>query len=449
MANNFLSGGLLGMGGFGGINAQPPSLLGEFYDPKMARNAQIKNMLLGMGVGLMSEKGIGRGAELALTMGNQAQDDYRRMAFDQYRMKQAEDERAYGRERDAKADERWQMQYDDNKGRQQKADAWQNTQMDWQMQDRQQQEDMQAGQQNAVEGFAQDFTSQGGDLFDPGMQGWLRGQGVQGVNPQDTQRYDRMQPYMAAQDYGGAFQQMTAEPAQPDLPNSYEEYMLAQQDPRFAEYQTQQKRAGAAQTNIDMKQENAFAGEAGKVQAKILGDYLEDGKNAAVMSSNVNMLRELGAQVNTGKGAEVMVALGPYAEYFGVDIGGLGEAQAYEAIVARIIPTMRPAGSGPASDFDARQFVQSLPQLGQTPEGNAIIENTLEALSEHKMAAAQIAEMAFSGQIEPAQAFQMIRELGDPWSMWKQARDQYAVPQQQNPNAPRIRKYNRDTGRLE
>jgi hypothetical protein len=256
-----------------------------------------------------------------------------------------------------------------------------------------------------------------------------------------------MQPYMAAQDYGGAFQQMTAQPQQPDLPNSYEEYLLAQKDPRFAEFQMQQKQAGA--TKIDMKQENAFAGEAGKVQAKILGDYLEDGKNAAVMSSNVNMLRELGAQVNTGKGAEVMVALGPYAEYFGVDIAGLGEAQAYQAIVARIIPTMRPAGSGPASDFDARQFVQSLPQLGQTPEGNAIIENTLEALSEHKMAAAQIAELAFSGQIEPAQAFQMIRELGDPWSMWKQARDQYAAPQQQNPNAPRIRTFNPNTGRLE
>jgi len=104
MANSFLSGGLLGMGGFGGMNAQPTSLLGEFYDPKMARNAQIKNMLLGMGVGLMSEKGLGRGAELALTMGNKAQDDYRQQAFDAYRMKTGEDDRQRQRKREDKAD---------------------------------------------------------------------------------------------------------------------------------------------------------------------------------------------------------------------------------------------------------------------------------------------------------------------------------------------------------
>jgi hypothetical protein len=437
------------MGGMGGLGAQPTSLLGEFYDPKMARNAQIKNMLLGMGVGLMSEKGIGRGAELALTMGNQAQDDYRQMAFDQYRMKTAEDERADNR---AWREKEWDYRTTRDKeaaDRQAKSDAWTTTFNQAKLDELQREEDMRAGQQNAVEGFAQDFTSQGGDLFSPQMQMGLRQQGISGVDPADTQRYDRMQPYMAAQDYGGAFQQMTAQPQQPDLPNSYEEYLLAQKDPRFAEFQTQQKRAGAAQTNIDMKQEGAFAGQAGKIQADMLGDYLTDGKNAAVMASNVNMLRELGSQINTGKGAEIMAALGPYAEQFGVDIAGLGEAQAYQAIVARIIPTMRPAGSGPASDFDARQFVQSLPQLGLTPEGNAIIENTLEALSQHKMAAAQIAEMAFAEQITPAQAFQMIRELGDPWSMWKQARDQYAAPQQQNPNAPRIRTFNPNTGRLE
>jgi hypothetical protein len=142
MANNFLSGGLLGMGGMGGINAQPTSLLGEFYDPKMARNAQIKNMLLGMGVGLMSQKGLGRGAELALTMGNQAQDDYRRMAFDQYRMKTAEDQIA-------KADARYADETAYNRGRQRTADTQANTLFDWQMDDRQQAEDQRATAESA------------------------------------------------------------------------------------------------------------------------------------------------------------------------------------------------------------------------------------------------------------------------------------------------------------
>jgi hypothetical protein len=119
------------MGGMGGLGAQPTSLLGEFYDPKMARNAQIKNMLLGMGVGLMSEKGIGRGAELALTMGNQAQDDYRKQAL-----------LGYQRGRDAKADDRLS-----------RSDAWTNTQNQWALEDRDRQEEQRAAAETAWDNF--------------------------------------------------------------------------------------------------------------------------------------------------------------------------------------------------------------------------------------------------------------------------------------------------------
>lgn len=230
MANSLLSGGLLGMGGFGGLSAQPTSLLGEFYDPKMARNAQMKNMLMGLGLGLMSEKGFGRGAELALAMGNQAQDDYRQMAMDAYRMKTAEEERAYRRQQDEEDKAFRQQQWDYNVGRQEKADAWTNTERQRQLDTWQQEDDMRAGQQNAVQDWTQNFESQGGNLFDPGMQSWLRGQGVQGVNPADTQRYNRMQPLMEAGMYPQAFGQMTAEPV------AQEGFTLGKDQTRFDAY---------------------------------------------------------------------------------------------------------------------------------------------------------------------------------------------------------------------
>lgn len=201
---------------YGGVT----SLLG--IDQKAMRNQALWNGLAAAGFQLMGDKNLGNAGGAFLVGTNQARDDYYRTALDAYRLKQAEEERQYGRARDAKEDERWQMQWDYNKGRQQKADAWNNTQMGWQMDDRQRAEDMRTGQQSAVEGFTgrvDDWQQQGGDLFDTGMQTWLRGQGVQGVDPsqprvtqQDYQRRDKMQPYMAAQDYGGAFQQMVAEP---------------------------------------------------------------------------------------------------------------------------------------------------------------------------------------------------------------------------------------------
>lgn len=224
--------GLLGM-----FEQQPnafQTLLGEHYNPKTSRMKWLGGSLQGLGAGLASGQP-GAWAQGLAMGGGQALDEYQKEALMQYQLQQAAEDRAYGRERDAIGDERWQMQYNDNKGYRQREETRENTQFDWQVDDRQRQDDMRAGQQSAVEGFNSGFEAQGGNLFSPEMQMGLRQQGIAGVNPAETQKYNRMQPYVQAQDYGGAFQQMTAEPARPDLPNSYEEYLLAQQDPRFAE----------------------------------------------------------------------------------------------------------------------------------------------------------------------------------------------------------------------
>lgn len=206
MASSVLTNGLLGMGGFGGLMSQVPnSLLGNFYDPKAARNYQMKQMLLGLGLGLMSEPGFGRGAELAITMGGKAGDDYRQNALMNYKLQTEAEDRAYTRERDKKND------------------AWTNTQRerqlsDWDYEDQQRNDAaaLRQGKQKAVGAFVDQFKSQGGDLFDPSMQGWLRGQGISGVDPADTRRVGAMQPYVGAGDYENAFSQLVAEPAAPE-----------------------------------------------------------------------------------------------------------------------------------------------------------------------------------------------------------------------------------------
>lgn len=166
--------------------------------------------------------------------------------------------------------------------------------------------------------------------------------------------------------------------------------------------------------------ESSFSTEAGKLQAQRFNDLIEAGHSAQTMISDISALAELGSQIETGKGAEITSALGPWAEQFGVNIEGLGENQAFNAIVARITPTMRVAGSGATSDMEMRKFAESLPGLGKTPEGNAMIQNTLQALAEHKIAAAQIASEAIAGNITPREADEQIAALPDPLSLWKQ-----------------------------
>jgi hypothetical protein len=163
----------------------------------------------------------------------------------------------------------------------------------------------------------------------------------------------------------------------------------------------------------------AFGKKADELAATRLGDIVTGGQGAAQFMGDIQTLAALGAQVDTGKGAEIMNTLGPYAQALGIDIAGLPEGQAYQAIIDRLAPQMRPVGAGATSDFDARQFLSSLPGLGKTPEGNAIIMQTLSAVQEHKMAAAEIAGLAFApkeaGGITWQEAEKRIRELPNPY----------------------------------
>jgi hypothetical protein len=186
-----------------------------------------------------------------------------------------------------------------------------------------------------------------------------------------------------------------------------------------------------------------FAEESDKAAATRLNDIITAGNEAPKFMADIQTLAELGPLIGTGKEAQVKAALGPYAQALGFDIEGLGESQAYGSIVSRLAPQMRPAGSGAASDFDARQFLNSLPSLGNTPDGNLIITSTFDALGKHKMAAAEIASMAMlppdQGGITWQEAEKQIRALPNPYegfNAWRKGKQQPAAPDASGKAAP-------------
>lgn len=223
---------------------------------------------------------------------------------------------------------------------------------------------------------------------------------------------------------------------------------------------------GGGGTTINMpKMDSAFDTEGGKILAKRYGDIVEAGGKATEMKGEIEALRDIGSMITTGKKAQAIAALGPYAEAFGIKIDGLSEMQAYEAIAARIAPSLRTPGVGSSSDFDAKQFLRSIPQLANNPGGNELIANTLEAVAEYKIQASAIAEAALTGELSREEANRQLRELGDPWTLWKQERGKYLTTSATPPatvktdkggssvsdvpaGGPRLR-YNPQTGELE
>lgn len=163
-----------------------------------------------------------------------------------------------------------------------------------------------------------------------------------------------------------------------------------------------------------------FGEKSDEEAAKRLGDIAKEGQTASQMMSDMQQLADLGKQVKTGKGAQVLLALGPYAESLGIDVKGLNEVQAYSKIIDRIAPNMRPAGSGATSDFDARQFLNSLPSVGSEPGANEIINGTFQAVAQNKMEAAEIARKAQRGDIKWQDAEEQIAALPNPYTRFKE-----------------------------
>jgi hypothetical protein len=221
----------------------------------------------------------------------------------------------------------------------------------------------------------------------------------------------------------GMAQSLLVNQLQGDKPtDDIREFKYGQQNPEFNKWMLEKKRAGAINNNvvIDQKGELEFSKTAGKKQAERFDELASDGQTAKQMISDVQTLTELGKTIGTGKGAEAKAALGPYAEALGIKIEGLNEIQAFEAIVNRVAPSLRVKGSGAQSDFELKNFLKSLPNLGNTPEGNAIAAKTLEGLYQNKVAAADIAAKALAREIKPAEAEKMLRELPDHMAEYRE-----------------------------
>ena len=190
--------------------------------------------------------------------------------------------------------------------------------------------------------------------------------------------------------------------------------------PSFYDWKTGLKKAGAQNISIDQKGETEFAKASGKHQAERFNELASDGQSAKQMLSDMNTLIDLGRTIGTGKGAELKAALGPYAEAAGVKIEGLSDIQAFEAIANRVAPSLRVKGSGAQSDLELKNFMKSLPNLGNTPEGNEILKTTLDGLYQNKVRAAEIGAKALSGAITRDEAETQLRKLPDPMEGYRE-----------------------------
>lgn len=186
----------------------------------------------------------------------------------------------------------------------------------------------------------------------------------------------------------------------------------------FTTWSRQNKKSGSTQVNVGGNSDK-FKEKSDETAAKRFDDIAGAGAGANQMVGDMDLLIDLGRKVETGKGAEWKAAIGPYAEMAGVSVDGLNEIQAYQAVVSRIAPNLRPAGSGATSDFDAKQFLLSIPSIGNTRQGNEIIASTMQSVAQNKIAAAQVANRVQRGELTWQDGDKEISALPNPYKAFK------------------------------
>ena len=196
------------------------------------------------------------------------------------------------------------------------------------------------------------------------------------------------------------------------------------------DYQLAQKKAAAPTTNINTGENSTpFAKKSDELAAGRLNDIVAGANSAPQIISDIDTLTQLGKQIGTGKGAQLVQQLGPYASALGIDVKGLDESQAYQSIVERMAPQMRPVGAGSSSDRDIAGYLRSLPNIANQPGGNELIARTFKAVQENKIEAANFASQAQRGEITWQQAEEKIRNIkSDPWGEYKKFQSDLADP---------------------
>lgn len=153
----------------------------------------------------------------------------------------------------------------------------------------------------------------------------------------------------------------------------------------------------------------------GAAQAKTFTDAIETGDQAQRNRINLDRLSQLASNTPQGLQGAIINTLGE----FGIKTEGLDNVQAMESLISQLVPTQRPPGSGTISDADLKLYKASLPRLINTPEGNRLILETMYAINDHDIAAAEIASRVASGEISPADGRKEMRNIPNPFDNWQ------------------------------
>jgi hypothetical protein len=227
-----------------------------------------------------------------------------------------------------------------------------------------------------------------------------------------------MNPDLPATDREALFKYVEAtKPAEPKLgPGVVGEYQAAKASGEIPagmtleQFIVMKKPPGASATAIAGGTKDVFGEESQKRQATRFSDISVSGDSARRSANDVRRLEGLIGKVETGGAAAFKQAAGN----LGINTKGLDDIQALQAVINKLVPAQRPAGSGTMSDADLALYKESLPRIINQPGANREIVRSMKEINQYLIKEGEIADMVLDGSITPAEGRKRLAALGNP-----------------------------------
>lgn len=156
--------------------------------------------------------------------------------------------------------------------------------------------------------------------------------------------------------------------------------------------------AGGPQStvNINNTTENANAGEVGKWLGTKLTTLVDNGMTSQSNLANLTQLGSALAKSPTGWGADTVLAAKKALKSMGLDVGDVSSQELANTFTNKMALQMRnPAGGagmpGSLSDADRNFLVSTMPNIGNTPQGNQKIIEVAKRMEQRSVDVSKLA----------------------------------------------------------
>lgn len=127
-----------------------------------------------------------------------------------------------------------------------------------------------------------------------------------------------------------------------------------------------------------------------RADATTLTQMQEQAASARQLTAMFDRAERAVRAVPEGQGAQLLPIIGQTARALGIEISGTSEAEVLRSLTNGMAVLQRAPGSGATTDFEMRLFMQAVPRLGNTREGNLALIDMGRRLAARRMEEATI-----------------------------------------------------------